>query len=364
MEAQQCSLEQEKWQARVLKLWNPNITAFDTLRVPHPTQPACNTYKTKGTCPAPRCTFNGTCAPPPPPPPPGPPPPPLGPVAGYKFLPDHNGTFCCDQAPCAGGQSTFLHQGSEAGPACFALCSKNKLCDYVTYHNAAGHWCFNSQYCNKTNPFDGKNPAKPAPAIMANTHTWLKDKTAAAVQEVATAEIGSSAPVALAGVRELASLSSPWYFGAVPKATAAKYAASWNTAFDPEGLGAPYGLRTAEKRNPRYFCDHPRPGKGGGCCNWSGPMWPFESAKAISAAINVLNDYTDVTTVDKGKLWTLLWQYAASHTPLWKVRFLQSFTFEVTAFMCFPLLIVARVVAREGCQHHQRRVLRPERPRL
>ena len=96
--------------------------------------------------------------------------------------------------------------------------------------------------------------------------------------------IGRSGPTAeLAGVRELASLSSPWYFGAVPQENATAYAHSWDTAFDPDGLGAPFGLRTAEKRNPKYFCDKKRPGGGGGCCNWSGPMWPFETAKAISA---------------------------------------------------------------------------------
>ena len=95
--------------------------------------------------------------------------------------------------------------------------------------------------------------------------------------------------------------------------------AVWAAAFDPMGLAAPYGLRTAEKRHPKYFCDRKRPGGGGGCCNWSGPMWPFETAKAISAAINVLNDYPTVTTVDRDKLWLMLWQYAASHTPLWKV---------------------------------------------
>ena len=40
----------------------------------------------------------------------------------------------CDQAPCKAGQSSFLHQGSEMEGACFALCSKNKLCDYITSH--------------------------------------------------------------------------------------------------------------------------------------------------------------------------------------------------------------------------------------
>lgn len=42
--------------------------------------------------------------------------------------------------------------------------------------------------------------------------------------------------------------------------------ACWNTAFDPEGLAGDYGLRTAERRHPKYFCDKPRPGPGGGCC--------------------------------------------------------------------------------------------------
>ena len=127
----------------------------------------------------------------------------------------------------------------------------------------------------------------------------------------------------LAGVRELASLSSPWYFGAIPKHNASSYAASWKTAWDPQGLAGEYGLRTAERRNKGYFCDNPRPGAGphgrpnSGCCKWSGPMWPFETAKAISGAVDVLNDYPDVTTVTRDQLWTMLWQYTGSHTPLW-----------------------------------------------
>jgi hypothetical protein len=53
-------------------------------------------------------------------------------------------------------------------------------------------------------------------------------------------------------------------------------------------------------------------------------MWPFESAKAISAAINALNVYSEdggnsFGKLDRAKLWAMLWQYTASHTPLWKV---------------------------------------------
>ena len=46
---------------------------------------------------------------------------------------------------------------------------------------------------------------------------------------------------------------------------------------------------------------------------------PFESAKAISGAINVLNNYPTVTSLDNEKFWLMMWQYAASHTPTWKV---------------------------------------------
>lgn len=48
----------------------------------------------------------------------------------------------------------------------------------------------------------------------------------------------------------------------------------------------------------------------------------FETAKAISAAIRVLNVYSEQVAhshMDQAKLWTMLWQYTAAHTPLWKV---------------------------------------------
>jgi hypothetical protein len=74
-------------------------------------------------------------------------------------------------------------------------------------------------------------------------------------------------------VRELASLSSPWYFNAVPISNATAYAPSWHTAFDADGLGGPHGLRTAEKRAKGYR------GGGYGCCYWNGAYWPFETSK-------------------------------------------------------------------------------------
>jgi hypothetical protein len=82
--AKEMSTEADKWQQRVLRLWNPAIDSFDTLRFGHPPKPP---------------------SPPPPPPPPAPP--------GWRIMPDHNGTFCCDQSPCVNGHSTFLYQASE-----------------------------------------------------------------------------------------------------------------------------------------------------------------------------------------------------------------------------------------------------------
>jgi len=119
-----------------------------------------------------------------------------------------------------------------------------------------------------------------------------------------------AAPPGFSGVRELSSLSSPWYFSAVPAGSASLFSASWDTAFDPEGLAGPFGLRTAEKRNPAYSC-WPKD-----CCYWGGPVWPFESSKAITAAANVLQSASlapQVPQVTRERLFELLGNYTAMH---------------------------------------------------
>jgi hypothetical protein len=385
--AAEMDAEAHKWQRRVLRLWNNNITGFDTLRMPppwvHPPPPPCADFTTKSNCPTTRCHWqSGKCGPPPPPPappfssygwhwlagrngteclprsyiwqgscppsecifkcaanaackfatiefyPPSRPgggycnlvagncstfngwdnqnctlplpgclpqtnetshiatfakPPPAA-RTGYELLPTHNGTFCCDQTQCKDGKSTFLHQGSDSDNACFATCSLNPKCKFVTWHPhgaSAGSqpWCFNAEYCNTTNSYDGKAGA-PTPAEMAFVHTWRKQQRSYPMAQTTVT------PPAFAGVRELASLSSPWYFGAVPDANASLYATSWNTAFDPDGLGGDFGLRTAERRHPKYFCDKPRPGPGGGCCSWSGPVWPVSGMNFPSLCVS------------------------------------------------------------------------------
>ena len=173
-------------------------------------------------------------------------------------------THCVQR--CKDGQSTFLYQGGTTQSNCFALCAADQKCNYVTY-STGDRWCFNSQYCNTTNPFAGGS--------KQSVRTWskpsslpgpgLETETEGAGAGAAAANPETTAPL-FAGVRELASLSSPWFFQAVPTANASLYAGSWDTAFDPDGLGGPAGLRSAEKRADGYYC-------GAGCCSWSGPVW-------------------------------------------------------------------------------------------
>ena len=210
-----------------------------------------------------------------------------------QFEPFRSGIFCCDQSPCANGQSSFLFNGAASRAECEAKCLSNPRCQFVTSTGPSpAAWCMNAEYCNTTFPFGGGTGNAAAVTLQrvpAPPTNWT-----------------------FAGVRELASLTSPWMFSVVPRGNASAYAHSWDTAFDPEGLGGPNGLRTAEKRHPGYYCDE-------GCCSWSGPVWPYETAKGISAAINVLNNYPEVTTMDGFKFWSLLQDYTTMHTPKWRV---------------------------------------------
>ena len=90
---------------------------------------------------------------------------------------------------------------------------------------------------------------------------------------------------------------------------ASQYAASWDTAFDPEGLGGPFGLYTAEKRDPGFRGNEP-------CCFWRGSMWPFETSKAISALINIYNSgmAAQVPQASRDNFWKVMQDYTATHT--------------------------------------------------
>ena len=132
---------------------------------------------------------------------------------------------------------------------------------------------------------------------------------------------GQRCPVAwprgdLVTSRELQGLTSPWYFGAIPRRNASAYAGAWARLFDGVGgFAGPWGPRTAERSDScyNYTTSHE--------CNWNGPSWPFETSKAITAALNVLHDYPNLyplprrrTPLDPEGLWSLLMQFARAHT--------------------------------------------------
>jgi hypothetical protein len=177
-------------------------------------------------------------------------------------------------------------QGADSQSDCFVKCTADAKCKYVTFADSG--WCFNAQYCNTTNPFSGAEPLlhvhtyqRASRSKRSPTERHIESKHVRTDQRGEDETLASPPPPTpatstLAGVRELASLSSPWFFSAVPESNATAYASSWLTAFDPDGLGGPYGLRTAEKRAKGYFCGH-------GCCSWSGPMWPFETSKVTTS---------------------------------------------------------------------------------
>eukprot|EP00911_Craspedida_sp_UC1_P002994 UC1_evm4s2186 len=298
--------EADRWRARTLRLWNTNISGFDTRRSGGPPKP--------------------------------PPPPPPKPLPGFTELPSHAGTFCCDQSKCVDGHSTFLYQGPRSFTDCETLCVSNAKCKYMTHAAQPGRgagWCFNAEYCNTTNPFQGAPPQ--AVQTYAYKHLAVgKERRRTrggggggrgsitahgSDSDSAFAKVDVD-PLPFANVRELASLTSPWFFQAVPDENASMYGSAWETAFDPDGLMAPAGLRTAERRHPGYFCDLKRPGSGNGCCKWSGPMWPFETSKALTAATLVLNNAAQsqgVPSLTHQRWWDMMWQYTRSHTPDWRV---------------------------------------------
>ena len=125
----------------------------------------------------------------------------------------------------------------------------------------------------------------------------------------------------LADVKELFALSSPWYFGLVPRTDTPKYAASWKLLLDEtRGYAAKWGLRTAaldasaacsawdqgnssswNATGPIVSCscyNHTH-----GECSWDGPVWPYETARVLSGLANLLQpeeQYSDAQRAASG----------------------------------------------------------------
>ncbi|HEX4056367.1 MAG TPA: glycosyl hydrolase family 65 protein [Tepidisphaeraceae bacterium] len=74
----------------------------------------------------------------------------------------------------------------------------------------------------------------------------------------------------------------PWYFELPDPG----YEAAWKQLTDPRGFWAPFGITTAERRDPRF-----RTHGSGHSCEWDGPVWPFATSQTLTALANVLNDY-------------------------------------------------------------------------
>jgi len=73
---------------------------------------------------------------------------------------------------------------------------------------------------------------------------------------------------------------TPWYFN-LPDP---QFAVAWKQTIDPRGFFAPFGLTTAEQRNPKFTISY-----AGHECQWNGPVWPFSTAVTLTGLANLLN---------------------------------------------------------------------------
>lgn len=101
---------------------------------------------------------------------------------------------------------------------------------------------------------------------------------------------------------------TPWYFD-LPE-IGKGYEAAWKQLMDPNGFCAPYGLTTAEQRDPRCHIAFT-----GDDCQWNGPAWPFSSSMTLRALANVLNHYRQ-DFVSKADYFVTLVVYAQSQVLL------------------------------------------------
>jgi hypothetical protein len=97
----------------------------------------------------------------------------------------------------------------------------------------------------------------------------------------------------------------PWYFN-LPD-DKAKYAKAWDQLTDTTGFCAPWGITTAERRNPG-FRTH---GSGHGC-EWDGAVWPFATTQTLKGLANLLTDYKNKGTMNKQVFYKELNKYARS----------------------------------------------------
>lgn len=95
----------------------------------------------------------------------------------------------------------------------------------------------------------------------------------------------------------------PWYFNLPDDSP--KYAKAWEQMLDSAGFASPWGLTTAERRNPTFQTR----GSGHGC-EWDGPVWPFASTQTLKGLANLLTNYKQHSMTREN-------YYSALHTYAW-----------------------------------------------
>lgn len=111
---------------------------------------------------------------------------------------------------------------------------------------------------------------------------------------------------ALANAREAIGFI-PWDFN-LPDDQAV-YAKAWDQLLDTAGFNAPWGLTTAERREPTF-----RTRGSGHSCEWDGALWPFASSQTLKGLSNLLVNYKNHGKMTAAVFYAELQKYAKSHT--------------------------------------------------
>jgi len=99
---------------------------------------------------------------------------------------------------------------------------------------------------------------------------------------------------------------TPWEFNLPDDQS--NYAKAWDQLLDTTGFKAPWGLTTAERRNPTF-----RTRGTGHSCEWDGALWPFASSQTLKGLANLLTNYKKHGKMNANVFYQELHQYAASH---------------------------------------------------
>ncbi|MDQ7947872.1 MAG: glycoside hydrolase [Pedobacter sp.] len=98
----------------------------------------------------------------------------------------------------------------------------------------------------------------------------------------------------------------PWDFNLPTDAL--QSAAAWDQLLDTAGFNAPWGLTTAERREPTF-----RTRGSGHSCEWDGALWPFATSQTLKGLSNLLNNYQHHGKMTPAVFYEQLHRYAASH---------------------------------------------------